>query len=586
MENNKQKKYLYAASVQGIQSFIFASDVLKEIVGASELIQYICTELPKEILFDTKSDEEVKAYDKNSVVTAAGNIRQVFEDRDLLKKIFSDMPLAVARKAPGLVLSQTIYAFEGELDKNDLDNVEKILQGLRNQVQAPSTLGLMIAQRNPETGLPLVSNNAKQGKDLGAQQKIKAFKFYRSKELRANQDDRKGNPIQRKNSSNYSDRNFLPKNKYIGKPFKGFMTDLNQVKKHAPSNTWLAVIHADGNDFGKLLPIFTDAVKKSGLNFQTCFRAFSQSLDTATRNAAQKAFEGIYGNYLVDKANRPSPKEKKYLKEKLLFRPLILGGDDLTAIVHAPEAMKFTEAYLKAFQEESKNIFNTKNPELGEDISLASICCELKNGLTACAGIAYVKSKFPMYQALNLAEELCKEAKRKAKEQAKEAKKQTEEQAKDTAKQTGITPASIAFYRMESSMIRKYANILKNDLTVQLDKRLNPISISQVYFLNEKNTYNTSFLRKKLNTLNNYKSAPSRLRRLLSLYTAETVKADEITAELKRIEQVMPKAYKSLALSQLDPNNKQLTNNWLYDVVTLHSLEKNSTLKLEAELTN
>ena len=36
-------KYLYGAAVQGIQNFIFKTNELKHIVGASELVEQICT---------------------------------------------------------------------------------------------------------------------------------------------------------------------------------------------------------------------------------------------------------------------------------------------------------------------------------------------------------------------------------------------------------------------------------------------------------------------------------------------------------------------------------------------------------------
>ncbi len=36
-------KYLYGAAVQGIQGFIFQTNKLKEIAGASEMVEQICT---------------------------------------------------------------------------------------------------------------------------------------------------------------------------------------------------------------------------------------------------------------------------------------------------------------------------------------------------------------------------------------------------------------------------------------------------------------------------------------------------------------------------------------------------------------
>ena len=64
-------KYLYAAAVQGIQDFIFKTNDLKHIVGASELVEQICTKA-----FD---EFEVNEANGVSVVRAAGNIKFIFE---------------------------------------------------------------------------------------------------------------------------------------------------------------------------------------------------------------------------------------------------------------------------------------------------------------------------------------------------------------------------------------------------------------------------------------------------------------------------------------------------------------------------
>ena len=42
-------QYLYGAAVQGIQSFIFQTNKLRDIVGASELVNQICTELFEDV---------------------------------------------------------------------------------------------------------------------------------------------------------------------------------------------------------------------------------------------------------------------------------------------------------------------------------------------------------------------------------------------------------------------------------------------------------------------------------------------------------------------------------------------------------
>ena len=73
-----KEKYLYGASVQGIQSFIFNTNKLAEIVGASELVENICTKLFKDSCSSFK--------DENLIIGAAGNIKYIFDTKDECEK--------------------------------------------------------------------------------------------------------------------------------------------------------------------------------------------------------------------------------------------------------------------------------------------------------------------------------------------------------------------------------------------------------------------------------------------------------------------------------------------------------------------
>ena len=43
-------KYLYGAAVQGIQNFIFQTNKLRDIIGASELVARVCTTMFSDLM--------------------------------------------------------------------------------------------------------------------------------------------------------------------------------------------------------------------------------------------------------------------------------------------------------------------------------------------------------------------------------------------------------------------------------------------------------------------------------------------------------------------------------------------------------
>ena len=141
---------------------------------------------------------------------------------------------------------------------------------------------------------------------------------------------------------------------------------------------WLAVVHADGNAVGEL-------VMKKGNPSE--IQRFSSALTKATAAAAKAATDQ------VRRARTRGP------KDVCPARPVVVGGDDVTIIVRGTDAIPFTRAFLQAFEGETR-----KRPEING-----------LDGLTACAGIAFVKSGYPFHLAYELAEALCKEAKKVAK---------------------------------------------------------------------------------------------------------------------------------------------------------------------------
>lgn len=181
-----------------------------------------------------------------------------------------------------------------------------------------------------------------------------------------------------------------------------------EIEKMTDKNDWIAVIHADGNGLGQV-------VQKIGKN-RKAFKEFSRNLDAATKAAAQCAYLDVFMKF-ADKELTP-------------IRPIVLGGDDLTVICRADLALEYVTAFMDAFEKEAK--------------------LKTDQELTACAGIAYIKSSFPFYYGYGLAESLCGEAKKDAKKDLKEGE---------------FAPSCLMFHKVQDSFTEDYASIVERELT-------------------------------------------------------------------------------------------------------------------------
>lgn len=375
-------KYLYGASVQGIQSFIFQTNKLKEIIGASELVEEICTSMFAEQI--EKTYEEL-LVDKNAIVNAAGNIKYVFDDEELCKKAFLEFPKKVMEAAPGITISQAVVEFDKEQFSEIVNILEKKLLAQRNRPMPSLTIGIMGMQRSRATGFPAVDKDNGNFYDEGAKKKLQA------KERNALWDKSVASTLDYPN-----------------------LTATDNINNITEKNDWIAIVHADGNGLGQVIRTIGNNNEK--------LHQFSLALDKATTAAAQEA--------AAITLNKTDTQGLKFYP----FRPIVLGGDDLTIIIRGDLAIKYVEAFLNAFEKETKK-------------RLANIDVRLCNGLTACAGIAFIKSSFPYYYGYNLAEDLCSAAKKDAKSRGNDVR------------------SCIMFHKVQDSFVEDYNEIIERELT-------------------------------------------------------------------------------------------------------------------------
>jgi len=402
-------RYLYGASVQGIQGFIFATNRLQEIVGASEIVKNIAN-----IFKERYKPDEI-------LINTAGNIKAVFSDKRECGKVVLEFNKTISQMAYGITLSQAVIEFDGEA-KDYIDELEKRLKIQRNRVSIPLDSSINIMKLNPKTARAKIDQN----EDMATSQKLKA------------------------------NQEFYKKNPSVTE-FKDFSYIKNTKGK-------IAIIHIDGNGLGKI-------VKK----LERKLSSFSIALDKATKKAV-----------------------KNSKNDDMHIREVIVGGDDVTVICNANDALDFTKNFLQNFENETKKI---------EELN------GIKDKLTACAGIAYCNEKYPFHYAVDLAEALCGVAKNHSNREY----------------------SSLMFHNIQGSHYQSWDKFVKDELTIINDKSSIGCDFG-AYYLDKKDEANIDDF---INTLGAYRcdgSPISRLRNWLSeLYKSDT------NAEflLKRINSIM-----------------------------------------------
>jgi hypothetical protein len=140
------------------------------------------------------------------------------------------------------------------------------------------------------------------------------------------------------------------------------------------------------------------------------------------------------------------------------MRPIVLNGDDLTLICRADLALEFVKAFLDEFERATgRDVEHTPTtPECAQTLSQilqqGNVFARGKNYLSACAGIAYIKSSYPFYYGYRLAETLCADAKKESKALS--------------GGMTQLPPSSVAFHKVQSSFVEDFAEIERKELTM------------------------------------------------------------------------------------------------------------------------
>ncbi|MFO0878140.1 MAG: hypothetical protein U0840_12390 [Gemmataceae bacterium] len=354
--------HIVLIETSGNQNYIFATNTLRENVGASQLTYEAGITFIKEAISGVAGI--------TTVVSASGKAILLAENETVARTVVSHVTLKALKVAPGLDVRGVIGSAIGPGDSlhDRIKEAHRLLDQLRSRLPGPAVRfqRLPVVAECATSGLP-AATIVTHGHEPGARSAVSIAKLTAAQHGL----NRIRDLVQRSSAMAR-----LPNS----------TTELEDL-----GCDWLAVVHADGNGLGQVFLDF-DQFTSGNDHYRELLRAFSQALDRCTEQAFCKALAVL----------RPRGKH-----EVLPIVPLVLGGDDLTVVVDGRQALKFTRTFLDAFEHQT-----AADPCVSGILTQATKQAKL----TSCAGVAIVKPHYPFHAAYELAESLLKQAKAIAKD--------------------------------------------------------------------------------------------------------------------------------------------------------------------------
>ncbi|HHV29770.1 MAG TPA: hypothetical protein GXX73_09300 [Clostridium sp.] len=344
--------FLTVLEVSKKQSYIFKSNRLRENIGASEIIAFVTQELPKE-LCDTYNGKHISSGGGSSIFYFHNE-----EDSKSFSKVYS-LRILKAFSSLEFFLASVQYDPEKDIiiDKTR-ELYEKLEKKKAKRDMYSHIIDFGLSKKCSSTRLPAVYREELSGNYYSSEAKSK-IDMFNQKEKSTNQ----------------------------------FALNIKDLGVSKNEKSYIAITHIDGNRMGKRVSSLRESfksmytpenIKEINEQYINELNQFSMDIDRAFKKAFNKTVE------VVEKKRECMGKDGMELKSSVIpIRKVVLAGDDVCYITDARIALECAYIFLRELE---------KHSIMGEKI-------------TACAGIAIVKEKYPFFKTYELSEELCKNAK-------------------------------------------------------------------------------------------------------------------------------------------------------------------------------
>jgi hypothetical protein len=384
---------------RGKQEYIYRTNKVKEIIGASEIMRFAYQNFIKDyncglpesrcIKFDLEGSYSSAAFLAGKhggevLYEGGGNITIIFRNEELCRAFNRDFSLWLVKKTHSLSL---LCAFVALDESNDVNNARfrRIREHLaRKRARYKQTRPLQtfanvlpFTQIDRKTALPVVK---KVEEESLSQESVLKRDTYKTILVSADEGD---------NSAENAD--IAPQNSSLK-----FTRNFDEMGTEKGVESLLAVIYIDGNEMGE---------RVKSLIPETL------SLDDGVNQMRRftKEINDVFVKAPLDKIIDAESKLANMVKEKsrsavIALRQIVSAGDEITLVCNARRALDIVKLYFKSLRETNAGYREGSKPG------------EQHLDYSACAGIVLFHSHAPFTTAYEMAEKCCENGKRQRKQ--------------------------------------------------------------------------------------------------------------------------------------------------------------------------
>lgn len=448
----KENRVLVSIETVKIKDFIFSTNKLKLIRGASYLLDYMNqVEVPRilkkygleykthELVnkiyninddkeFLEKVDEEIdKTIDKRILYIGAGNAKFLVEDKDKAEEICKEIKEVYKTLAPSAKVVAECYPMkENEEIWTAIDELAQKTAEKKSEGFPMLNIDLPFAVKCDLSGTEPAVVSLKNLKD-----DLENIEIHRSGEGSDNDkqvEDTKTaiRNVIKKDNMKISEESAV-KIKYSNKMIKDDVNEIGfysiikkalnydihlntEIDDYSVGDSFIGFVYSDGDGLGDFLKN-VKKVYKTEEEYLKFMRKFSVILDRNTKYVLKEVIKEMYekGKFVKKK---PILKDGKFVKDEkgenieksVIGEFLIVGGDDVCAVFPADLAIEISYEFQKQFEEKMKKFTEIENQKN-----------EKKNpeNITSSCGVVIAKNKTPMFQLFEQGLKLQKSAKAK-----------------------------------------------------------------------------------------------------------------------------------------------------------------------------